>query len=76
MVDSERTFTELIRFIERRSSEVREMIKAKERDIVSETEGLLDTLEKDNVELRKIDANIILLTQTEDHIHFLQILQH
>ncbi|XP_029611739.1 E3 ubiquitin/ISG15 ligase TRIM25-like isoform X3 [Salmo trutta] len=72
VVDSERTFTELIRFIERRSSEVREMIKAKERDIVSETEGLLDTLEKDNVELRKIDANIILLTQTEDHIHFLQ----
>uniref|UniRef100_A0A4W5M831 E3 ubiquitin/ISG15 ligase TRIM25-like n=1 Tax=Hucho hucho TaxID=62062 RepID=A0A4W5M831_9TELE len=72
VVDSERTFTELIRFIERRSSEVREMIKAKERDMVSETEGLLDTLEKDNVELRKIDANIILLTQTEDHIHFLQ----
>ncbi|XP_064820680.1 E3 ubiquitin/ISG15 ligase TRIM25-like isoform X1 [Oncorhynchus masou masou] len=72
VVDSERTFTELIRFIERRRSEVREMIKAKERDIVSETEGLLDTLEKDNVELRKIDANIILLTQTEDHIHFLQ----
>ncbi|CAB1349584.1 unnamed protein product [Coregonus sp. 'balchen'] len=72
VVDSERTFNELIRFIERRSSEVREIIKAKERDMVCETEGLLETLEKDNVELRKIDANIILLTQTEDHIHFLQ----
>uniref|UniRef100_A0AAY5LB26 RING-type domain-containing protein n=1 Tax=Esox lucius TaxID=8010 RepID=A0AAY5LB26_ESOLU len=72
VVESERMFTELITYIERTGCTLREMIKAKEKAMVKETEGLLQMLRKDNTELQIIYNNIALLTQTEDHIHFLQ----
>ncbi|XP_036828094.1 E3 ubiquitin/ISG15 ligase TRIM25-like [Oncorhynchus mykiss] len=40
--DSDQIFTELIRSIERRSSEVKELIRAQEKAQVSQAEGLLD----------------------------------
>ncbi|KAJ8376954.1 hypothetical protein SKAU_G00075340, partial [Synaphobranchus kaupii] len=70
--DSERIFTELIRSIERRCSEVKELIRDQEKAEVSRAEGLLERLEQEIAELRRRDAELEQLSHTEDHIHFLQ----
>ncbi|XP_064190330.1 tripartite motif-containing protein 16-like isoform X16 [Anguilla rostrata] len=70
--DSERIFTELIRSIERRRSEVKELIRNQEKAEVSRAEGLLELLEKEIAELRRRDAELEQLSHTEDHIQFLQ----
>ncbi|KAG9332001.1 hypothetical protein JZ751_016277, partial [Albula glossodonta] len=51
--DSERIFTELIRSIERRRSEVKELIRDQEKAAVSRAEGLLERLEQEIAELRR-----------------------
>ncbi|XP_042564225.1 tripartite motif-containing protein 16-like isoform X2 [Clupea harengus] len=70
--DSERIFTEMIRSIERRSSEVKELIRAQEKAEVSRAEGLLKRLEQEIAELKRRDADLEHLSHTEDHIHFLK----
>ncbi|XP_035269064.1 uncharacterized protein LOC118225121 [Anguilla anguilla] len=73
--DSERIFTELIRSIERRRSEVKELIRDQEKAEVSRAEGLLEQLEKEIAELRRRDAELEQFSHTEDHIQFLQSCQ-
>ncbi|KAJ8278239.1 hypothetical protein GJAV_G00085450, partial [Gymnothorax javanicus] len=73
--DSERIFTELICSIERRHSEVKELIRDQEKAEVSRAEGLLERLEQEIAELRRRDAELEQLSHTEDHIHFLQSCQ-
>ncbi|XP_076123378.1 tripartite motif-containing protein 16-like [Alosa pseudoharengus] len=70
--DSERIFTEMIRSIERRRSEVTELIRAQEKAEVSRAEGLLKQLEQEIAELKRRDAELEQLSHTEDHIHFLK----
>ncbi|KAJ8246633.1 hypothetical protein GJAV_G00253690 [Gymnothorax javanicus] len=69
--DSERIFTELIRSIERRRSEVKELIRDQQKAEVRRIEGLLERLEQEIAELRRRDAELEQLSHTEDHIHFL-----
>ncbi|XP_031426972.1 tripartite motif-containing protein 16-like isoform X1 [Clupea harengus] len=73
--DSERIFTEMIRSIERRRSEVKELIRAQEKAEVSRAEGLLKRLEKEIAELKRRDAELEQLSHTEDDIHFLKTFQ-
>ncbi|XP_029605151.1 tripartite motif-containing protein 16-like [Salmo trutta] len=73
--DSDQIFTELIRSIERRSSEVKELIRAQEKAQVSQAEGLLEQLKQEIAELRKRSTDLEQLSHTEDHIHFLQSYQ-
>ncbi|XP_061112616.1 tripartite motif-containing protein 16-like isoform X2 [Conger conger] len=73
--DSERIFTELICSIERRRSEVKELIRDQEKAEVSRAEGLLERLEQEIAELRRREAELEQLSHTEDHIHFLQSCQ-
>ncbi|KAJ8278287.1 hypothetical protein GJAV_G00085980, partial [Gymnothorax javanicus] len=73
--DSERIFTELIRSIERRRSEVKELIRDQEKAELSRAEGLLERLEQEIAELRRRDTELEQLSHTEDHIHFLQSCQ-
>ncbi|XP_045063564.1 E3 ubiquitin/ISG15 ligase TRIM25-like, partial [Coregonus clupeaformis] len=70
--DSDKIFTELICSIERRRSEVKELIRAQEKAKVSQAEGLLEQLEQEIAELRKRSTELEQLPHTEDHIHFLQ----
>ncbi|XP_030631962.1 tripartite motif-containing protein 16-like isoform X2 [Chanos chanos] len=70
--DSESIFTELIRSIERRCCEVTELIRDQERSELSWAEGVLERLEQEISDLRRIDAELEQLSYTEDHIHFLQ----
>ncbi|XP_029546155.1 tripartite motif-containing protein 16-like [Salmo trutta] len=73
--DSDQIFTELIRSIERRSSEVKELIRAQEKAQVSEAEGVLEQLKQEIAELRKRSTELEQLSHTEDHIQFLQSYQ-
>ncbi|XP_055778142.1 tripartite motif-containing protein 16-like isoform X1 [Salvelinus fontinalis] len=75
MEDSDQIFTELIRSIERRRSEVKELIRAQEKTQVSQAEGLLEQLKQEIAELRKRSTELEQLSHTEDHIHFLQSYQ-
>ncbi|XP_076126436.1 E3 ubiquitin/ISG15 ligase TRIM25-like isoform X2 [Alosa pseudoharengus] len=69
--DSERIFTEMIHTIERRRSEVKELIKAQEKAEVYRAEEHLDQLEQEIAELKRRDAELEQLSHIEDHIHFL-----
>ncbi|KAL1255654.1 hypothetical protein QQF64_013715 [Cirrhinus molitorella] len=70
--NSERIFTELISSIERRRSEVTQMIRDREKTVVSQAEGLLEQLEQEINDLSRRNAELELLSNTLDHIHFLQ----
>ncbi|KAI4877232.1 hypothetical protein NFI96_015054, partial [Prochilodus magdalenae] len=73
--DSERIFTELIRSIERKRSEATELIRDQEKNLLSQTEGLLRQLEQEIADLKKRNTELEQLEHTEDHIHFIQTLQ-
>ena len=73
MEDSDRIFTEMIRSIERRRSEVTELIADQERAEMSRAEELMEKLEQEIAELKRRDAELEQLSHTEDHIHFLKV---
>ncbi|XP_065118140.1 tripartite motif-containing protein 16-like protein [Paramisgurnus dabryanus] len=73
--DTERIFTQLIQSIERRRSEVTQLIRDQEKTAVSEAEGLLKRLEQEIDDLRRRDDELGQLSHTDDHIHFLQSFQ-
>ncbi|XP_058625225.1 E3 ubiquitin/ISG15 ligase TRIM25-like [Onychostoma macrolepis] len=72
--DSERIFTELIRSIEKRRSEVTQLIRDQERAAVSRAEERLERLEQEINELKRTEAELKQISHTDDYIHFLQSL--
>ncbi len=75
MEDSEKIFTELIRFLETSRSEVTQLIRDQEKQAVSRAEGRLERLEQEINDLRRRDAVLEQLSHTQDHIQFLQVTQ-
>ncbi|KAJ7998186.1 hypothetical protein DPEC_G00219980, partial [Dallia pectoralis] len=73
--DSEKIFTDRIRSIERRSSEVKKLIRDREKTQVSQAEGLLEKLKQEITKLKKRSTELEKISHTEDHIHFLQSYQ-
>ncbi|XP_074507811.1 finTRIM family, member 67 isoform X1 [Sebastes fasciatus] len=73
--ETDAVFTELIRSIELKRFEVRELIKAQEKTAVSQAERLLEKMQKEIAELKKNEAELDKLSHTEDHVHFLQSCQ-
>src|SRR4029434_2942615 len=63
----------MIRSIERRCSEVKELIRDQEKAEVSRAEGLLKQLEQEIAELKRRDVELEQLSHTEDNIHFLKV---
>ena len=59
--------------IERRRTEVQELIRAQERAATGQAEELLRQLEREIAELKKRDTDLGQLVQAEDHISFLQV---
>ncbi|XP_056593745.1 tripartite motif-containing protein 16-like isoform X2 [Triplophysa dalaica] len=72
---SERIFTELIRSIERRRSEVTQLIRDQEKTAVSRAEGVLKCLEQEIEDLRRREPELEQLLNTDNHIHFLKSFQ-
>ncbi|XP_048866655.1 E3 ubiquitin-protein ligase TRIM16-like [Brienomyrus brachyistius] len=70
--DSERIFTEMIRSIERRRSEVTQLIRDQEKAAVSQAEGHMERLKQEIDELKRRHSELEQLSHTEDLIHFLQ----
>uniref|UniRef100_UPI003AAA6257 E3 ubiquitin/ISG15 ligase TRIM25-like n=1 Tax=Centroberyx gerrardi TaxID=166262 RepID=UPI003AAA6257 len=69
---SEKIFTELVRLIEKRSSDVKEQIRSQQKAEASRAEELQEKLKQEIAELRRKDAELEQLSHTEDHTHFLQ----
>ncbi|XP_017336542.1 E3 ubiquitin/ISG15 ligase TRIM25 [Ictalurus punctatus] len=72
---SERIFTEMISSMEKRRSEVTELIRAQEKAELSRAERLLEQLEQEIADLQRRVTELEQLSQTHDHIHFLQRFQ-
>ncbi|XP_023252448.1 tripartite motif-containing protein 16-like [Seriola lalandi dorsalis] len=70
--DSEKIFTELIRLMEKRSSDVKQQIRSQQETEVSRVKELQEKLEQEITELKKKDAELNQLSHTEDHNQFLQ----
>ncbi|KAK2896517.1 hypothetical protein Q8A67_011005 [Cirrhinus molitorella] len=70
--ENERIFAELLKALERRHGEVKEMIRAQETLLLTRAEGHLARLEEEITLLRKKHTDLEQLSQSDDHIHFLQ----
>ncbi|XP_052427944.1 tripartite motif-containing protein 16-like [Carassius gibelio] len=70
--ENERIFAELLRALERRHGEVKEMIRAQETFLLTHAEGHLARLEEEITLLKKKHNDLEQLSQSDDHIHFLQ----
>ncbi|XP_071348344.1 tripartite motif-containing protein 16-like [Trachinotus anak] len=68
---SEKIFTQLIRLIEKRSSDVKQQIRSQQETEVSRVEELQEKLEQEITELKRKDAELKQLSHTEDHNQFL-----
>ncbi|XP_036436981.1 tripartite motif-containing protein 16-like isoform X2 [Colossoma macropomum] len=73
--DSERIFTKLIRSIEKKRSEVTELIRTQEKNQLRQTGELLENLQQEIDDLKRRNTELEQLSVTEDHIHFLQSFQ-
>ncbi|KAM7387526.1 hypothetical protein PAMA_009914 [Pampus argenteus] len=69
--DSEKIFTELIRLIQKRSSDVKQQIRSQQETEVSRVKELQEKLEQEITELKRRDAELEQLSHTEDHNQFL-----
>ncbi|XP_033981588.1 LOW QUALITY PROTEIN: tripartite motif-containing protein 16-like [Trematomus bernacchii] len=69
--DSEKMFTELIRLMEKRSSDVKQEVRSQQKREVSRVKELQEKLEQEISELKRRDAELKLLSHTEDHNQFL-----
>ncbi|XP_033932635.1 tripartite motif-containing protein 16-like [Pseudochaenichthys georgianus] len=69
--NSEKTFTELIRLVQKRSSDVKQQLRSQQEREVSRVRELQEKLEQEISELKRRDAELELLSHTEDHNQFL-----
>ncbi|XP_062237036.1 tripartite motif-containing protein 16-like [Platichthys flesus] len=69
--DSEEIFTELIRVLEKRSSDVKQQIRSQQETEVSRVRELQGRLEQEITELKRKDHELKQLSDTEDHNQFL-----
>ncbi|XP_037538294.1 tripartite motif-containing protein 16-like [Nematolebias whitei] len=69
--DSEEIFTQLIRLIQTRSSDVKQQIRSQQETEVGRVLELQEKLEQEITELKRKDAELKQLSHTEDHNQFL-----
>ncbi|XP_032363141.1 LOW QUALITY PROTEIN: tripartite motif-containing protein 16-like [Etheostoma spectabile] len=69
--DSEKIFIELIRLLEKRSSDVKLQVRSQQEREVSRVRELQEKLEQEITELKRKDAELKKLSHTEDHNQFL-----
>ncbi|XP_067463048.1 tripartite motif-containing protein 16-like [Thunnus thynnus] len=69
--DSEKIFTELIRLIQKRSSDMKQQIRSQQETEVSRVKVLQEKLEQEITELKRKDAELKQFSHTEDHTQFL-----
>ncbi|KAM9343980.1 tripartite motif-containing protein 16-like [Pholidichthys leucotaenia] len=70
--DSEKMFTDLIRLIQKRSSDVKQKVRSQQETEVRRVKELQEKLEQELTELKRKDAQMEELSHTEDHNQFLR----
>ncbi|XP_049415874.1 E3 ubiquitin-protein ligase Midline-1-like isoform X1 [Epinephelus fuscoguttatus] len=70
--DSEKIFTDLIRLIEKRRSDVKQHIRSQQKTKVRQVKELQEKLQQEITDLRRKDTELEKLSHTEDHTQFLQ----
>ncbi|XP_056612756.1 E3 ubiquitin/ISG15 ligase TRIM25-like [Triplophysa dalaica] len=75
MENSEKVFTDLIRFLEMKRSEVKEQISTQEKAEMDRAEVLNRQLDQELADLRQRDTEINKLLNTDDQVHFLKSFQ-
>lgn len=73
MKDSSKIFTELLEFVERRRSEMKELIRAQEKAEVTRAEAQLQRLEQEISELRRREAELQKVSHSQDHSLITQV---
>ncbi|XP_030257809.1 tripartite motif-containing protein 16-like [Sparus aurata] len=68
---SEKIFTQLIRLMEERRSDVKQQVRFQQETEVSRVKELQEKLEQEITELKRKDAELKKLSHTEDHTQFL-----
>ncbi|XP_073322149.1 tripartite motif-containing protein 16-like [Pagrus major] len=68
---SEKIFTQLIRLMEKRRSDVKQQVRSQQKTEVSRVKELQEKLEQEITELKRKDAELKKLSHTEDHNQFL-----
>ncbi|XP_016364904.1 E3 ubiquitin-protein ligase TRIM39-like [Sinocyclocheilus rhinocerous] len=66
-------FTDLIRSIERRQTELLEMMEEQQKDAEKQEEELIEDLEQEIAELKMRNTELEQLSYTEDNLHLLQV---
>ncbi|KAL0178804.1 hypothetical protein M9458_027698, partial [Cirrhinus mrigala] len=69
---SERIFSDLIRSIQKRRAEVRELIRDQEKRETGQINAHIQKLEQEISNLQKENDKLGQILNTEDHIHFFQ----
>ncbi|KAM6989438.1 tripartite motif-containing protein 16-like [Tautogolabrus adspersus] len=69
--NSEKIFTELIRLMQKRRSDVKQQVRSQQQTEVSRVRELQEKLEQEITELKRRDAELEKLSHTEDHNQFL-----
>ncbi|XP_065819768.1 tripartite motif-containing protein 16-like [Labrus bergylta] len=69
--NSEKMFTELIRLMEKRRSDVKQQVRSQQQTEVSRVRELQEKLEQEITELKRRDAEMKKLSHTQDHNQFL-----
>ncbi|XP_041659318.1 tripartite motif-containing protein 16-like [Cheilinus undulatus] len=70
--ESEEVFTQLIRLMVRRRSDVKKQVRSQQETKVRRGKELQEKLEEEITELRRREAELEKLSNTEDHIQFLR----
>ncbi|XP_029932269.1 E3 ubiquitin/ISG15 ligase TRIM25-like, partial [Myripristis murdjan] len=71
--NSEKIFSELLRLLEKRRSDVKQQIRSQQEAEMSCAEELEEKMKQEIAELRRKDAELVQLSHTENHTHFLQV---
>uniref|UniRef100_A0A8C4XCR5 Tripartite motif-containing protein 16-like n=1 Tax=Erpetoichthys calabaricus TaxID=27687 RepID=A0A8C4XCR5_ERPCA len=70
--ENEKSFTALIRCIEEAHRKLTERIREQEKTEMEKAERVMEQLEKEIKELKRREAEVKELSETKDHLHFLQ----
>ncbi|XP_039608541.1 E3 ubiquitin/ISG15 ligase TRIM25-like [Polypterus senegalus] len=70
--ENEKSFTALIQCIEEAHRKLTERIREQEKREMEKTEVVMEQLEKEIEELKRREAELKELSETKDHLHFLQ----
>ncbi|XP_061566627.1 tripartite motif-containing protein 16-like [Cololabis saira] len=69
--DSEESFNEVIRLLQKSSSDVKQQVRSQQEQEVSRVKDLQEKLQQEITDLKRRDAELEQLSDTEDHNQFL-----